>query len=622
MKWRMFFFLLFLAGQADLPAQTFPYGILIESFTIPGLPGLHSFAAGYDNGKWVLIGGRTDGMHRGGGPANNPAFPATNNNTTIYVVDPVAQQVWSASLASLSTALQEQLQSTNTNFYQDGNWLYIAGGYGYSATAGDHVTYDKLTAVDVPALIDDIINGNPIAGNFLQTTHVGMRTAGGALGKIGNTFYLFGGIDFQGRYIMGASGGAATGYMQYTDQIRTFQIINDGTSLTITGYTEQTNTAEYHRRDFNLLPQIFPGGEYGYMWSSGVFKAPNDEVYFNPIEIRASGVTVIPEATFMQKYCNYYAAKMALYDPSGQDMYSIFFGGIAQFYFDANGNEVEDVNVPFVKTISLVTRDQNGVYAESVFATEMPVLVGAGAEFFPENGIAEYAHGIVDMSLLPAQTPFTVGYIYGGIESTQPNVFPNNTGASSASATIYRVRFTQAPMPVGLTEIHLVLQGDRNCVEDEVVLEWHTSSERNTLEFVIERGTYGNFSAVGKVEAAGNSDEFRTYVFVDRDLPEGQFYYRLKMVDADGSFAYSPVVAAQNCAMQNLTIVPTVTSGSIFVSGNFKELSFRVVDEQGRVWPVHSSYTNNGLVLDLYPLPAGVYFLQTDRGESYKVVKQ
>lgn len=627
MKWKLLFslFLTLASFPKILEAQTFPYSIIIESFTIPGLPGLHSFAAGHDNGKWVLIGGRLDGMHRGGGGPGNPAFPASSNNTNIYVVDPVAEQVWSASLASLSTPLQEQLQSTNTNFYQDGNWLYIAGGYGYSATAGDHVTYDKLTAVNVPNLIADIMNGDPITGNFLQTTHAGMRAAGGALGKIGNTFYLFGGIDFQGRYIMGGSGGGATGSMQYTDQIRTFEIVNDGSSLTITNYTELTNTAEYHRRDFNLVPQIFPGNVYGYMWSSGVFKAPNDEVYFNPIEIKASGITIIPEATFMQKYCNYYAPKMALYDPSGQDMFSIFFGGMAQFYFDAGGNEVEDPNVPFVETISLVSRDQNGTYAESVFSTEMPALVGAGAEFFPENGIAEYAHGIIDMSLLPSQLPFTVGYIYGGIASPQRNTFPNNTAVTNASSTIYRVKFGQGPMPVDLDEIHFVLHGQRDCADDAVLIEWHTQSERNTQEFIVERGKYGNFSAIGSVQAVGNSDVFQTYTFVDRDLPEGLIYYRLKILDKDGTFAYSPTLAIRRCGSEGvLEIRPNPTSGTVFVQGASSDFLFELVDVQGHRLEVPVSSTNNGLVLDLQKLPAGTYFLKTGKGsaQAYKIVKQ
>ncbi len=616
---------MFVLGLSSLflQAQTFPYTITLEPFTISGLPGLHSFVAGHDAGKWVLIGGRTDGMHRGGGGPSNPAFPVVNSNTTIYVVDPVAQQVWSASLTSLPTALQEQLQSTNMCFYQDGNWLYVAGGYGYSATAGDHVTYDKLTAIHVPNLITHIINGTSITGDFLQTTHSGMQTAGGALGKIGNTFYLFGGIDFQGRYIMGGNGGGATGSMQYTDEIRTFEIVNNGSSLSISNYTVYTNTAEYHRRDFNLVPQIFPGDVYGYMWSSGVFKAPNDEVYFNPIEITASGITVIPEATFMQKYSNYHSSKIALYDSGTQDMYSIFFGGIAQFYFDGNGNEVEDTNVPFVKTISLVSRDQNGVYAESVFSTEMPTYLGAGSEFFREESIVEYATGIVDMTQLPATTPFTVGYIYGGIESTVANSFPNNTAATSASATIYRVKFDLTAMPVELTDFYLWAEDKADCAKERITLRWHTASEQNTRHFVIERGRFGNFTPIAVVEAAGNSQTEQVYTYEDTQLEDGTMYYRLKIVDEDGSFSYSSIRSIPVCKNGRITISPNPTQGNVFITGlDVSSSTLELTDAQGRTWPVRVSHTNNGLVLDLAKLPVGVYLLQLDNDWTERIVKQ
>ncbi len=619
---------LFLAVQPGwgpaVQAQNFPYSIVLESFTIPGLPGMHSFASAHYNGKWLILGGRVDGMHRGGGGPNNPAFPSTQRNMNIYVVDPVAQQVWSAPLSSLSTALQDQLSSTNQEYYQDGDWLYIAGGYGYSVAAGDHVTYDELTAVNVPGLINDIINGNPIAGNFLQTSHAGMQSTGGALGKIGNTFYLFGGIDFQGRYIMGGMGGAATVYMQYTDQIRTFEIVNTGTSLSVTNYSAMTNAAEFHRRDFNLVPQIFPGNQYGYMWSSGVFKAPNDEVYFNPIEITASGVTIIPESTFSQQFSNYHSAKMALYDPSSGDMHSIFFGGIAQFYYDANGNLVEDTNVPFVKTISLVTRDANGVYTESVFSTEMPTYVGAGAKFFLSDSIAEYAKGIVDMSQLPATGTFTVGYIFGGIESPVPNTFPSNTGVTSASNTIYRVLFVNNIMSAELADLGAV-PGNARCIEGDVVLQWKTLSETNTKEFVIERGQYGNFEAIGSVPAAGNTTEPRHYRFTDEDPLPGRMYYRLKVVDYDGTFNYSDVISVVSCNGPAVQLMPNPTSGTVQVRvepdfvGDFP---FRLLDASGKEVELRVSRANGGWVLDMFDLPKGVYYLQDRAGNAHRIVKQ
>ena len=47
----------------------------------------------------------------------------------LIVIDVATQQFWSTPLTSLATGLKEQLQATNMNFYQDGDALYIVGGY-------------------------------------------------------------------------------------------------------------------------------------------------------------------------------------------------------------------------------------------------------------------------------------------------------------------------------------------------------------------------------------------------------------------------------------------------------------------------------------------------------------
>ncbi|MFN9325547.1 MAG: hypothetical protein ACK6A5_09190, partial [Flavobacteriales bacterium] len=112
--------------------------VVLQEVTIPNMPGIQSFAWGQHEGEWLLIGGRTDGLHR-----RQPfaAFLAADNNTTAYVVNPTTTEVWSASLSSLPTAVFEQLQCTNMEFEMRGNTLYIIGGYGFSPTANDHITH-------------------------------------------------------------------------------------------------------------------------------------------------------------------------------------------------------------------------------------------------------------------------------------------------------------------------------------------------------------------------------------------------------------------------------------------------------------------------------------------------
>ncbi|MDP4826549.1 MAG: hypothetical protein NWR73_02615, partial [Flavobacteriales bacterium] len=113
---------------------------------IDNLGGLQAFAFGQSGGKWLIVGGRLDGLHR-----RQPfaAFDIAGNNNQLIVIDPVSQQKWTATTTSLSIALQEQLSSTNMEFHQDGEYLYIIGGYGYNVASSSRKTFDNLTAIHV-----------------------------------------------------------------------------------------------------------------------------------------------------------------------------------------------------------------------------------------------------------------------------------------------------------------------------------------------------------------------------------------------------------------------------------------------------------------------------------------
>ena len=62
--------------------SSFDYQVQLNPLTIPNFPGIHSYAFAQHEGKWLIIGGRVDGIH-----ARQPfnAFPASSNNTNIYV---------------------------------------------------------------------------------------------------------------------------------------------------------------------------------------------------------------------------------------------------------------------------------------------------------------------------------------------------------------------------------------------------------------------------------------------------------------------------------------------------------------------------------------------------------
>lgn len=414
-------------------AQSTPFDIALEPVTINGLGGLQAYSFGQAGGKWLIVGGRLDGLHR-----RQPwaTFDVAGHNTSLIVVDPVSQQSWTAPMTSLPQAMQEQLSSTNMEFFQENGYLYCFGGYGYSATLGDHTTFPNLTAIKIADVINAVIQNTAFTAYFRQISDPGFQITGGRLKKIYNTWYLLGGQKFLGRYNpMGPNNGP--GFIQeYTNSVKRFELTDNGTNITINWRTPYVDTVELHRRDYNAEPQIMPNGEEGITMFSGVFQPTVDLPFLQPVNVDSSGFAV--NTSFQQYYNHYHCPTLPVYSAAQNEMHTIFFGGIAQF-FDSSGILVQDNNAPFVKTIARVTRTANGTMAEYKLPVEMPGLLGASAEFIHNLALPQYPNEVLNLDQLTADTTLA-GYIYGGISSTAPNVFWVNDGTqSSASSVIYKV---------------------------------------------------------------------------------------------------------------------------------------------------------------------------------------
>jgi hypothetical protein len=116
----------------------------------------------------------------------------------------------------------------------------------------------------------------------------------------------------------------------------------------------------------------------------------------------------------------------------------LFYGGMSQYYYE-NGDLVQDNNVPFVKTISRVTRYANGDLQEFVLPIEMPALQGAGSEFLPNKSIAYTASKVLKINDVAGDS-ILLGYMFGGIQTELTNPFANNlTNQTSADGTIYEI---------------------------------------------------------------------------------------------------------------------------------------------------------------------------------------
>lgn len=438
-------------------AQTVPFEISIEPVSIPGLGGIQSYAFGQYDGKWLIVGGRLDGLHQ-----RQPwaSFDIAGHNNQLIVIDPVSQQKWTAPLTSLPTSIQEQLSSTNMEFYQEDEYLYFIGGYGYSATTADHTTYSNLTAIKVPDVINAVINNTGFSGFFRQITDPQFQVTGGRLKKIEDTYFLLGGQKFIGKYNpMGPNSGP--GFIQeYTNSIRKFNLSDDGSVMTITHLTPHFDTVNLHRRDYNAESQIFPNGNQGITMFSGVFQHAADLPFLNSVTVDTDGYTV--NNTFQQYYNHYHCPVLPMYSEIDNEMHTVFFGGIAQFYDNA-GTLVQDDNVPFVNTIARVSRDTNGDMAEYKLPIEMPALLGAGAEFIPNTDFPHFNNDVFKLDYITTDSAL-IGYIFGGISSSEPNIFFINDGTQSDAYTQILKVFIKKPVAVSVDNLMSAGKSLRNLI--------------------------------------------------------------------------------------------------------------------------------------------------------------
>ncbi|MBL0198853.1 MAG: T9SS C-terminal target domain-containing protein [Chitinophagaceae bacterium] len=422
---------LIVAAQKTKPE--FPFTIRLEQMEINNMPALQSFAYATWQGKWLMVGGRKDGLHR-----RQPwaTFDEEGQNRFIYVVDPQNKKVWKQMLENLPTTVIEQLQSTNMGFCQTGNRLFLTGGYGYSKTADDHITFPYITVIKVDELITAMLNNKDISNSIVQIKDERMAVTGGRLAKLRDTFLLAGGQRFDGRYNPHGPDHGPGFKQEYSNEIRKFAIEYDKETPAIKNYTAIKDTINLHRRDYNLVPQVFKNDELGYTMFSGVFQYNQDIPFTNFVDI--AGGTYKVNNSFEQKFSHYHTAVMPLYDKAAASMYAVFFGGIARYYPDKNGKTVDNKEVPFTKTISVVIRKDEK--EEEIFLpVQMPGYLGAAAEFIFMPDSRMYMEGIADAGSVQHEENF-IGYIVGGINSSANNIFFDNTGKESkASSKIIKV---------------------------------------------------------------------------------------------------------------------------------------------------------------------------------------
>ena len=134
-------------------------------------------------------------------------------------------------------------------------------------------------------------------------------------------------------------------------------------------------------------------------------------------------------------------------------------------------------------------------------------------------------------------------------------------------------------LPIHITDF----TGSRK--DDKNYLTWITSYESDASHFEVERSLDGtNFTRIGHVAVKGSGT---TYYFTDGDAAAPVQYYRLKLVDNNGSFKYSAIIQIRSASPQvGITLYPNPVQANSVIEISVpypQSVKLQIVDMQGRV---------------------------------------
>jgi len=320
------------------------------------------------------------------------------------------------------------------------------------------------------------------------------------------------------------------------------------------------------------------------------------------------------------------------------------------FVFDGANNVQMTRNIISCNTsmgISLnVVGDPNTVGAKGVGNTSMttgPTLILAGcpgggtAGSGNASGVSPGTNSTVEVFGTPAcktcpnvlrgeaqnyqQTVFAAGTAWSATGVTG-NVSVTATNTVGSAPFFPTSRFSDCQtcsLPIKL----LYFNGKR--LTNENVLFWATTYEKDNAAFIIERSEDGkNFSAIGKVNGAEESNTTLKYSYTDHYSSQSVVYYRLRQVDIDGAESFSNVIALSIEANISLTVFPNPTNGIVSIALNDQELGgngsvsvYNTLGQEVYSQIIDATELSSGISVDFSNLAHGTYVVKvlTSQGE-------
>ncbi|WP_254411179.1 T9SS type A sorting domain-containing protein [Dyadobacter diqingensis] len=165
-----------------------------------------------------------------------------------------------------------------------------------------------------------------------------------------------------------------------------------------------------------------------------------------------------------------------------------------------------------------------------------------------------------------------------------------------------------SPLPVTLISFSVKKKTEGR----SAALSWITSSETNSDRFEIERSQSGkSWNKIGDVESSGESAVQINYSFDDIQPLSGENLYRLRMVDKDGTFAYSRIQSVKFEGIgTDLSVYPNPSTDKLIVPDHKTVTEIVMSSLNGNTVYKSTSFATGGGFIDVKSLAKGLYIVK------------
>lgn len=282
----------------------------------------------------------------------------------------------------------------------------------------------------------------------------------------------------------------------------------------------------------------------------------------------------------------------------------------SSFALNSGGGSVVTVGLPTTITLgatynfsTIIThpfadREIFGFAIKAVDASNIPIPVGTFSTTNPNAGVSNNEIGHRGSLGVIA----TNSYTFVNLTWTAPTVAPvypitfyivGNAGNNAQGSLGDYIYSTTVVANAAVVPVVLSTFSAKQLSNTDVTIQWRTEQEINTDKFEIEKSSDGQiFSTITTTKAQGNSSAAKGYSILDKNpTTKGEFiYYRLKMIDNDGTFKYSDIVkvslSTKEIIIKNIATVHNAINNSFEVnilSPNTQSLNINWVNSNGQI---------------------------------------